>query len=88
MNGERSVKRVTGTKDFPERFRLITMTFLIVVAIAGRARTDNSSLNSGSRLLSLEMINNANRKEAVGNGGDGGGGGSGSASYTESNSFA
>ncbi|XP_015183576.1 PREDICTED: neurotrimin-like [Polistes dominula] len=47
MNGERiNVICLTGIKHYPERFRILIMAFLIVVAIAGQARTDNSSLNS------------------------------------------
>ncbi|XP_043666437.1 limbic system-associated membrane protein-like isoform X1 [Vespula pensylvanica] len=52
MNGERSVKRVTGMKDSFGRLRILTITFLIVVVI-GRARTDNSSLNSGNQIITL-----------------------------------
>ncbi|XP_047347784.1 limbic system-associated membrane protein-like isoform X3 [Vespa velutina] len=52
MNGERSVKRVMGMKDSLGCLRILTMAFLIVVAI-GRARTDNSSLNSGNQIITL-----------------------------------
>ncbi|KAI4495324.1 hypothetical protein M0804_001525 [Polistes exclamans] len=56
MNGERiNVKHLTGIKHYPDRFRILTMAFLTVVAIAGQARTDNSSLNSVLTLFSRDQ---------------------------------